>query len=253
MPRIIGVNYQEVPIGTLAPFAGGNVPSGWLVCDGSAVSRTTYSKLFTAIRTTWGVGDLSTTFNIPDFRGRTMRFADGSAGLDPDKTVRTAQVAGTFNLTNCATTSGNSTITVTSTANLSKGMSVSGAGIPGNCAIFAILSATTFQLGTTGNASQNASATNASVTLTFSNAAIANYVGSLQADEYVSHNHSQNSHAHGIQVYGNAAAINTQVATSADILRGTGSTNGATATNNPSGGNETRMKNANVMAIIKYV
>ncbi len=58
------------PAGTLNPFAGISVPSGWLSCDGSAVSRTTYATLFTAISTSFGTGDGSTTFNLPDMRGR---------------------------------------------------------------------------------------------------------------------------------------------------------------------------------------
>lgn len=56
------------PVGAMMPYAGSSAPSGWLLCDGQAVSRTTYSALFTAISTTWGVGDGSTTFNVPDFR-----------------------------------------------------------------------------------------------------------------------------------------------------------------------------------------
>jgi microcystin-dependent protein len=51
-------------------FGGPSIPSGWLVCDGSAVSRTTYSALYAAIGTYWGVGDNISTFNLPDFRGR---------------------------------------------------------------------------------------------------------------------------------------------------------------------------------------
>jgi len=47
-----------------------STPTGWLLCDGSAVSRTTYAALFTAISTTYGTGDGSTTFNVPDYRGR---------------------------------------------------------------------------------------------------------------------------------------------------------------------------------------
>lgn len=63
---------QSLPIeiGTLKDFAGSTVPEGWLACDGSAVSRTTYAALFNEIGTTWGIGDGSTTFNVPDFRGR---------------------------------------------------------------------------------------------------------------------------------------------------------------------------------------
>ncbi|MBI1838917.1 MAG: tail fiber protein [Candidatus Colwellbacteria bacterium] len=51
-------------------YGGGSAPSGWLLADGSAVSRATYSALFTALGTTYGAGDGSTTFNVPDLRGR---------------------------------------------------------------------------------------------------------------------------------------------------------------------------------------
>lgn len=59
-----------LPAGSIQDYAGSSVPGGWLECDGSAVSRTTYAALFTAIGTTWGSGDGSTTFNLPDLRGR---------------------------------------------------------------------------------------------------------------------------------------------------------------------------------------
>ena len=55
-------------IGSMVMYAGSSAPSGWLLCNGQAVSRTTYSALFTAIGTTWGVGNGSTTFNVPDMR-----------------------------------------------------------------------------------------------------------------------------------------------------------------------------------------
>lgn len=53
--------------GFVSSFAGSTVPDGWLVCDGSAISRTTYARLFAAIGTTYGAGDGSTTFNLPDY------------------------------------------------------------------------------------------------------------------------------------------------------------------------------------------
>jgi len=59
-----------VPTGGQMSYAGSTLPSGWLFCDGSAVSRTTFATLFTAISTVYGVGDGSTTFNLPDKRGR---------------------------------------------------------------------------------------------------------------------------------------------------------------------------------------
>lgn len=57
------------PSGSIMMFGTSTAPDGWMVCDGTAVSRTTYSALFSAIGTTWGAGDGSTTFNLPDSRG----------------------------------------------------------------------------------------------------------------------------------------------------------------------------------------
>ena len=66
-----------MPPGSLLDFAGTTAPSGFLACDGSDVSRITYAALFAAIGETWGVGDGSTTFKVPDFR---RRVAVGSGG-----------------------------------------------------------------------------------------------------------------------------------------------------------------------------
>lgn len=65
-----------MPTASLMPYAGSAAPTGYLLCDGAAISRTTYSDLFGIVGTTYGVGDGSTTFNIPDLRGRVI------AGLD---------------------------------------------------------------------------------------------------------------------------------------------------------------------------
>lgn len=59
------------PAGAIEMYGGSSAPTGWLLCDGTAVSRATYAALFTAISTAYGTGDGSTTFNVPDFRGRT--------------------------------------------------------------------------------------------------------------------------------------------------------------------------------------
>lgn len=66
--------------GDLKATARSSAPTGWLLCDGSAVSRTTYAALFSAIGTTYGTGDGSTTFNVPDLRGRVPMGVDGAAG-----------------------------------------------------------------------------------------------------------------------------------------------------------------------------
>lgn len=62
----------SIPTGTVAAFAVSTPPSGWLNCDGSAVSRSTYATLFGVVGTTYGAGNGTTTFNLPDGRGRTM-------------------------------------------------------------------------------------------------------------------------------------------------------------------------------------
>ena len=84
------------PAGTVEMFAGSTAPSGWLLCYGQAVSRTTYSALFTAISTAFGVGDGSTTFNLPDLRGRAVFGVDNMGGSAANRiTVGVSGVAGT--------------------------------------------------------------------------------------------------------------------------------------------------------------
>ena len=75
------------PAGTLIDFAGTSAPSGYLACDGSAVSRTTYAALFAAISTIWGAGDGSTTFNLPNLQRCATIGAGGTAVSGPANTV----------------------------------------------------------------------------------------------------------------------------------------------------------------------
>lgn len=66
------IDNRLVPTGTISMFAGTTAPNAdWLLCDGAAVSRTTFSALFALVSTSFGIGDGSTTFNVPDLRGRT--------------------------------------------------------------------------------------------------------------------------------------------------------------------------------------
>src|SRR5262249_51641111 len=69
-----------VPPGVVLPFAGATAPMGFLLCGGQAVSRATYAELFAAIGTTHGAGDGSTTFNLPDLRGRLAAGKDDMGG-----------------------------------------------------------------------------------------------------------------------------------------------------------------------------
>ncbi|PMU25090.1 MULTISPECIES: phage tail protein [unclassified Pseudomonas] len=76
-----------MPPGTTMTFAGPTVPPGFLKENGAAVSRAAYANLFAAIGTTYGAGDGSTTFNLPDSRGEFIRGADDGRGVDPGRTV----------------------------------------------------------------------------------------------------------------------------------------------------------------------
>ena len=69
-----GTLWADTPVGTISAFGGSTAPDGWLLCQGQALSRTEYASLFSVIGTSFGSGDGSTTFNIPDLRGT---FAEG--------------------------------------------------------------------------------------------------------------------------------------------------------------------------------
>lgn len=70
----------RIPAGFIMPYGGGTPPAGFLECAGQAVSRSNFAALFLAISTVYGVGDGSTTFNIPDLRGRSMFGKDNMNG-----------------------------------------------------------------------------------------------------------------------------------------------------------------------------
>jgi microcystin-dependent protein len=82
------------PSGSVMAYAGGAAPEGWLVCDGSPVSRTQYASLFAAIGTAHGSGDGVSTFLVPDYRGRFLRGVDDGQHRDPDALTRTAAATG---------------------------------------------------------------------------------------------------------------------------------------------------------------
>jgi hypothetical protein len=85
---------DATPSAVVQAYMGTVAPAGWLLCDGSAVSRTTYAALFGVIGISCGQGDGSTTFNIPDLRGQFLRGVDGGVGRDPDTGARTAMNTG---------------------------------------------------------------------------------------------------------------------------------------------------------------
>ncbi len=70
----------SIPAGAIMDYAGSAAPTGWLMCAGQAISRTGYADLYAAIGTTFGVGDGTTTFNLPDLRGRVSAGKDNMGG-----------------------------------------------------------------------------------------------------------------------------------------------------------------------------
>ena len=87
----IVISAASVPAGCVAHFAGSSAPTGWLKANGALVSRTTYANLFAAIGTTYGVGDGSTTFALPDLRGEFVRGLDDGRGVDSGQALGSAQ------------------------------------------------------------------------------------------------------------------------------------------------------------------
>ena len=99
-----------VPTGSVSSFAGTSEPTGWLFCYGQAISRTTYAALFAAIGTTYGSGDGSTTFNLPDLRGRVIAGQDDMGGTSAN---RLTGLSGGLNGDTLGATGGSETHTLT--------------------------------------------------------------------------------------------------------------------------------------------
>lgn len=75
----LGINLKNInPIGGVQAFAGSTAPANWVLCDGAAISRTTYADLFAVIGTTYGSGNGSTTFNVPNTKGRVIVARDAA-------------------------------------------------------------------------------------------------------------------------------------------------------------------------------
>jgi len=108
-------NLQDITnrseVGTIKPWGKATAPAGYLLCDGTAVSRTTYADLFAVVGTTYGVGDNSTTFNVPDLQGKFPQGKSGTTNLATTGGANTVTVAVTNN--QAATNSTNQTVTIT--------------------------------------------------------------------------------------------------------------------------------------------
>ncbi len=77
----ITANQSYMPVGSVSIYSGSTSPSGWLLCDGSAISRSTYSRLFAIVGTTYGTGNGTTTFNLPNLQERLPLGKGGSTNL----------------------------------------------------------------------------------------------------------------------------------------------------------------------------
>lgn len=98
------INTTLVPVGHVITVAMSTAPTGYLKCNGAAISRATYSALFSAIGTTYGAGDGSSTFNVPDLRGEFVRGWDDGRGIDNARNFGTAQAEATKAHTHTGTT-----------------------------------------------------------------------------------------------------------------------------------------------------
>ena len=87
---IESANVLAMPPGSITAFAGSTEPVGWLFCYGQQISRASYAALFAVIGTTYGVGDGSTTFNLPDLRGRIPLTKDNMGGTSANRVVAAA-------------------------------------------------------------------------------------------------------------------------------------------------------------------
>jgi len=165
-----------LPSGLVMYFANTTAPTGWLQCDGSAVSRSTYSSLYAAIGTIYGAGDGTSTFNLPDTRGQFVR----------SWATATSTVA-TFSGSISTTTL---TVSSTPTGLIQIGDVLSGSGVTANTKIVVQLSGTTGGVGTyTVDTSQTVSAT----TITASVPDAGRAIGSGQIEAFKSHNHGLNN------------------------------------------------------------
>lgn len=174
--------------GTVLDFGGSAAPTGWLLCYGQAISRATYAPLFAAIGTTFGVGDGSTTFNLPDCRGRVHAGKDDMGGTAAARIVT---------LKNGTTTNVSPVITGLTNAlgDLVTGMSAVGPGIPAGATVLSIDSTTQVTLSANATASANVAIRFYLVDGVSLGAAGGSALHSLALNQIPSHSHNISSNA----------------------------------------------------------
>jgi microcystin-dependent protein len=118
---------EGIPTATIVPWTDSSVPSGFLECNGSAVSRTTYAALFAIVGTTYGVGDGSTTFNVPDLQDNLPIGKSGTKAVGSTGGANTVQATG-----NVTGSTANATLTSPQIASHSHSASSKSPGSPSN-------------------------------------------------------------------------------------------------------------------------
>jgi microcystin-dependent protein len=188
--------------GMVFDFAGTSVPTGFLACDGSAVSRTTYATLFTAIGTAWGSGDGSSTFNVPDLRGRTTIGSGTGTRVYTfsSRSTNTITITGSTNANNNAVQTGQ-TVTYHSSSGVITGLT--------NDTVYYVIRVAynQFQLASTLANAQNGTAIALSsdgsgtqtFTLTLSSRTVGDYGGeethAMSSTELLAHTHTVDANA----------------------------------------------------------
>jgi len=115
---------EGIPTATIVPWSSASVPSGFLECNGAAVSRSTYAALFAIVGTTYGAGDGSTTFNVPDLQDNVAIGKSGTKAL--------ASTGGANTVTSTGNVGGSTANATLSTAQLASHSHPGGRGNPGN-------------------------------------------------------------------------------------------------------------------------
>ena len=121
------INSYLMPAGTIVSYAGASVPTGWLLCNGANVSRTTYANLFNAIGTRWGAGNGSTTFTLPDSDGRVLQGATDASKVGQYLEAGLPNITGKFASSDIYPDNGNATLAFKTTSERVRGNVQSGA------------------------------------------------------------------------------------------------------------------------------
>lgn len=222
------------PTGMVIMYAGQTPPSGYLIADGSQVSRTTYANLFAVIGTTFGSGDGSLSFTLPNLVGYFMRGWDSSGTVDPNTSTQSGTTA-------------SSSVTITGlsdTTYLVVGMGVSGSGIPSGTKIATIVSSTSITL-------TNAATASATVTLTFSG----RQFGSIQQDSNAPISLTDPGHKHTVEHFAATSGGGygpTDGSTNASPVGTFDTSSVSTGITLSGSGLESRPKNIALLPCIKY-